>query len=169
MLLGNFKSNPIKCCFQGQKLGKLKNTNKRYRDTVNLLNNYEMGLLVRLFAQLQMFFFSRLSGSIIFHIKIYVDVNISLYWSITSHQIFDYSGSIEHPKWGNTFKSRCVLNFHTSSSTLLVPLFQTVEMKTREKKMDIQRMCFVAVIPFCTVVLATEYSHFFVVKKWHSS
>lgn len=138
MLLGNFKLNPIKCCFQGQKLGKLKNTDKRYRDTVNLLNNYEMGLLVRLFAQLQMFFFSRLCGSIIFHIKIYVDVNISLYWSITSHQIFDYSGSIEHPKWGSTFKSRCVLNFHTSSSTLLVPLFQKWK---REKKRWISNGC----------------------------
>lgn len=30
--------------------------------------------------------------------------------------------------------------------------------------------CFLVVpIPFCAVVLATEYSHFFVVKKWSSS
>lgn len=35
--------------------------------------------------------------------------------------------------------------------------------------MDDGFLLFAALIPFCTVVLATEYSHFFVVKKGNSS
>lgn len=35
--------------------------------------------------------------------------------------------------------------------------------------MDECFLLFAAVVPFCTVVLATEYSHFFVVKKGNSS
>lgn len=49
----------------------------------------------------------------------------------------------------------------------------SVGIKSKKKKVNLPNgwffLLFATVIPFCTVVLATKYSHFFVVKKGNSS
>lgn len=68
-----------------------------------------------------------------------------------------------HHKW-NTLWQRY---FNISSALSIPTLLMMLEIKWRVKdgfSMD----GFAAIVPFCTIVLATEESHFFVVKKWNS-